>query len=66
MTDYEKLETENPTIGILLCKEKSDALVKTNIYAAEYSLYLPDKKLLQDKLREWIAEEEASGEYSEV
>jgi predicted nuclease of restriction endonuclease-like (RecB) superfamily len=53
---YEKLEDENPTIGILLCKEKNDALVEitlpkdANIYASEYKLYLPDKKLLQQKL----------------
>ena len=26
---YEKLEDENPTIGILLCKEKNDALVES-------------------------------------
>ena len=55
---------ENPTIGILLCKEKNDALVEitlpkdANIYASEYKLYLPDKKLLQQKLKEWIEEEE--------
>ena len=61
---YEKLEDENPTIGILLCKEKKDALVEiilpkeANIYASEYKLYLPDKKLLQQKLKEWIEEEE--------
>ena len=57
-------EYENPTIGILLCREKSDAIVKMtlpekeNIYAAQYKLYLPDAQLLQRKLREWIAEEE--------
>ena len=56
------MEDENPTIGILLCKENNDALVEitlprdTNIYASEYKLYLPDKKLLQDKLRQWIEE----------
>jgi hypothetical protein len=61
---YEKLEDENPTIGILLCKEKNDALVEitlpkdANTYASEYKLYLPDKKLLQQKLKEWIEEEE--------
>ncbi len=61
---YEIVDGENPTIGILMCKEKNDALVEitlpkdSNIYASEYSLYLPDKKLLQDKLKEWIAEEE--------
>ncbi len=59
---YEKLPEENPTVGILLCKEKDDALVEitlpedTNIYAAEYQLYLPDKKELQKKLKEWIEE----------
>ena len=64
---YEKLPEENPTIGILLCKEKDDALVEitlpedSNIYASEYKLYLPDKKELQKKLKEWI-EEETGGE----
>ena len=59
---YVRLPHENPTIGILLCKEKNDALVEltlpedANIYAAEYSLYLPDKALLQRKLKEWIDE----------
>jgi hypothetical protein len=65
---YEKTKEENPTIGILLCKEKNDALVEitlpenANIYASEYKLYLPDKKLLQQKLKEWIAEEGAEDE----
>ena len=64
---YQKLPDENPTIGILLCKEKNDAIVRmtlpenSNIFASEYSLYLPDKKLLQKKLQEWI-EEETGGE----
>lgn len=61
----EKLDEENPTIGILMCREANDALVEitlpkdANIYASQYKLYLPDKKLLQDKLRQWIAEEES-------
>ena len=59
---YEKLEHEKPTIGILLCKKKSDALVEltlpkeANIYASEYSLYLPEKQLLQQKMEEWVNE----------
>jgi predicted nuclease of restriction endonuclease-like (RecB) superfamily len=64
-----KTERENPTIGILLCKEQSDSVVEltlpkdANIYAAEYSLYLPDKALLQRKLAEWVEEfEEVNGE----
>lgn len=60
---YEKTEEENPTIGVLLCNEKNDAMVEltlpedSNIYASQYKLYLPDKKLLQDKLKEWLQEE---------
>lgn len=59
---YVKQHFEKPTIGILLCKEKNDALVEltlpkdANIYAAQYALYLPDKKLLKEKLNEWTAE----------
>jgi len=59
---YVKQEFEKPTIGILLCEEKNDALVEltlpkdANVYAAQYSLYLPDKTLLQAKLKEWIDE----------
>lgn len=60
---YEKQDFENPTVGILLCPDKSDAMVEltlpanSNIYASRYQLYLPDKKLLQDKLKEWMEEE---------
>lgn len=59
---YVKQPFEKPTIGILLCREKKDALVEltlpkeANIYAAAYELYLPDKALLQAKVREWIEE----------
>lgn len=59
---YVKEDFEKPTIGILLCERKNDTLVEltlpkdTNIYAQQYALCLPDKALLQQKLREWIAE----------
>lgn len=65
---YEKTAEENPTIGVLLCQQKSDALVEltlpadSNIYASKYELYFPDKKELQKKLREWIAEETVGDE----
>jgi len=65
---YIKTEKEKPTVGILLCKEKNDNVVEltlpegANIYASEYSFYLPDKALLQRKLSEWIEEfEEENG-----
>jgi len=54
-----KLKDENPTIGIILCKTKNDALVKitlpenANIYASQYQLYLPSKEELKKKLIEW-------------
>lgn len=59
---YVKLDYEKPTIGMLLCKKKNNALVAltlpkdANVYASEYSLYLPDKQLLQQKLAEWLLE----------
>jgi predicted nuclease of restriction endonuclease-like (RecB) superfamily len=65
---YVKREFEKPTIGILLCSKKHDNIVEltlpenSNIYASEYSLYLPDKALLQRKLAEWVEEfEETHG-----
>ena len=57
-----RLDFEKPTIGILLCKSKKDALVEltlpkdANIYASAYELCLPDKALLQAKVKEWIDE----------
>lgn len=55
-----KTEDENPTIGILLCKQKSQALVeitlpkRANVHAREYLLYLPGKEELKKKLMEWV------------
>ena len=53
----EKLETENATIGILLCAAKNDAVVKftlpeneKNIIASKYNLYLPTAKQLLEEV----------------
>ena len=49
-------------IGKLLCRKKNDNIVEltlpenSNIYAHEYSLYLPDKDMLQQKLSKWMQE----------
>jgi predicted nuclease of restriction endonuclease-like (RecB) superfamily len=57
-----KLPAENPTVGLLLCKSKKDAIVEltlpkdANIHAREYQLYLPAKALLRKKLIEWTRE----------
>lgn len=59
---YVKQGFEKPTIGILMCETANNSLVEltlpedANIYAQQYTLYLPDKTLLQNKLREWVAE----------
>ncbi len=63
---YEKAEGENPTIGILLCSEKNDQMVEltlpedSNIYASKYQFCLPNKQLLQEKLIQWLEDEETS------
>lgn len=59
---FVKLDYEKPTVGIVLCKKKNSNLVEltlpkeANIYATEYSLYLPEKEVLQQKLNEWVEE----------
>lgn len=53
---YQKSPDENPTVGIVLCKRKNDALVEltlpedANIYASRYALYLPSKEELQQQV----------------
>ena len=53
----EKLEEENPTIGILLCSSKNDTVVKMalpadnkTIMASRYELYLPSSVQLADEV----------------
>ncbi|MCD6534103.1 MAG: DUF1016 family protein [Deltaproteobacteria bacterium] len=63
-----KLEDEQATIGIILCKKKKDSLVEitlpegANIHASKYQTYLPDKETLKKQLEEaqqdWEAQHE--------
>ncbi len=53
-----KQADENPTIGILLCADKKEAIVKytlseenKQIFASQYKIYLPEKKELEERLR---------------
>ena len=53
-----KLTDENPTIGIILCKEENKTVVQftlpannETIFAKEYKLFLPSKKLLRKQLQ---------------
>ena len=57
----EKLPHENPTIGILLCANKNDAVVKftlpedeKHIVATQYNLYLPTEKQLLEELNRGV------------
>ena len=52
-----KLPNENPTIGIILCKEENKTVVEftlpennKTIFAKEYKLYLPSKEQLRKQL----------------
>lgn len=58
-----KLEDENRTIGIILCKDKNNAVVEmtlpddnTNIFASKYKTVLPKKEDLQKLLEEQLVE----------
>lgn len=53
-----KKEKENPSIGILLCRDKDNEVVEYALsrtlspaMVAEYKLHLPDKNLLQEKIK---------------
>lgn len=58
---YDRVEimpTENPTIGILLCADKNDTVVKftlpenqKQIFASKYELYLPTEQQLLDEMK---------------
>lgn len=59
-----KLPDENPTIGIILCSDKNNAVVEmtlpednTQIFASKYETVLPSKEALQKLLEEQMADE---------
>ncbi|MCK5525806.1 MAG: DUF1016 family protein, partial [Candidatus Latescibacteria bacterium] len=48
---------DNPTVGIILCTEKDEAIVKYSVleenrslFASKYQLYLPDERELKAEL----------------
>ena len=66
---YEKQAFENPTIGILLCTDKNDAVVKitlpqdnNTIIASKYQLYLPSEQQLIDEVKKEIQKLDGSKE----
>lgn len=54
-----KKPNENPSVGLVLCTGKDDTVVEyalsrsmSSTMVADYTLHLPDKAILQNKLRE--------------
>ena len=66
-------EGDNPPIGIVLCADKSESVVRftlpeneTQIFASKYKLYLPsEEELLQELRREYRALEDEKFEKTE-
>jgi predicted nuclease of restriction endonuclease-like (RecB) superfamily len=63
-----KKDDENPSVGLILCTKKDIAVVEYALsrsmspaLIADYNLHLPDKKLLESKLRELAELAEAEG-----
>jgi len=59
----ENTEGDNPPIGIVLGADKNDILVEyaiggisNNIFVSKYQLYLPDRKILEQKVKELMTE----------
>jgi predicted nuclease of restriction endonuclease-like (RecB) superfamily len=69
--DFKKVD-ENPSVGLILCTKKDAAVVEyamsrsmSPALVAEYKLHLPDKKILEIKLRE-LAELAESSEDGDI
>jgi len=57
--EIEKSETDNPTIGILLCADTDNVVAKysvlndkNNLFASKYQLYLPSEEELQQVIEQ--------------
>ena len=55
--EHEKMESDNPTIGLILCSQKNETIVKYSVlkdskqlFASKYKLYLPTEEELKKEL----------------
>jgi hypothetical protein len=62
--EEENTEDDNEPIGIIIAADKHDLLVKyatgglsNKIFVSKYLLYLPDQKVLEEKVKEIIENE---------
>ena len=67
--DLVKKPQENPSIGVLLCRDKDDEVVEYALsrnlspaLVAQYQLQLPDKKLIAARMHEVLAGHEGVGD----
>jgi hypothetical protein len=56
--DQVKQGSDNSTIGLILCTEKDNTIVKYSvlsegkqIFASKYKLYLPDEEILKEEIK---------------
>ena len=68
-----KKPNENPSVGLILCTGKDDTVVEYALsrtmsptMVADYTLYLPDKKIMQEKLKELTDLALESGDKTEI
>ena len=61
--DMEKAENDNPTIGIILCTDKDNTVVKysvlnenENLFVSKYQLYLPTEEELRAEIERDVLE----------
>ena len=61
--DLEKSEDDNPTIGIILCTEKDNTVVKysvindkENLFVSKYQMYLPSEEELKAEIERGVLE----------
>ena len=68
-----KKPNENPSVGLILCADKDDTVVEYALrrslspaLVADYQLHLPNKALLESKLRELTEIAESEGDEEEI
>ena len=61
LQENEKTDSDNPTIGIILCSQKNETIVKYSVlkeskqlFASKYKLYLPTEEELKNEVNEEI------------
>ena len=66
--DLEKNESDNPTIGIILCTDKDETIVKyshinskDNLFVSKYQLYLPTEEELRREIERDVLDIETRG-----